>query len=122
VDCGDEDLAAAQAVEDAVGGAGDDELTEVGFGEGVAQAGIEFQGLDKRDDARGEALGSEGIVEGDVGADFTEAGEGKGRPDDFEWAGQLCQRASLWDLPQTHLGSGSSLRVPQERSQAFISS
>jgi hypothetical protein len=56
----------------------------------VVMAVIEFQGLDKRDDAGGAALGSAGIVEGDVGADLAEAGEGKGRPDDFGWAEQLC--------------------------------
>ena len=84
VDGGDEDLAATEAVKDDVRSAADDEFAEVGLACWVAQMRLQLEGLHECNDARGEAFGGCGVIEGDVGADFAKASERQGRPDDFK--------------------------------------
>ena len=87
VDGSDEDLMAAEAIEDDVRSAADDKLAEIRFGGGVAEAGVELESFDESDDASGELLSSAGIVEGDVGANLTQAGDGEGRPGNLKGLG-----------------------------------
>lgn len=87
MDRGDEDLVAAKTVKDDVGSAADDEFAHGRPAGRVAEVGMKAQGLDDRDDAHGELFGGARFVEGNVGANLTQAGGGEGRPDYFQRAG-----------------------------------
>jgi len=93
VDGGDEDLMAAEAIEDDVRSPADDELAEIRFGGGVAEAGVELESFDEGDNAGGELLSSWGVVESDVGANLAQARDGEGRPDNLKGLGH---RESMW--------------------------
>ena len=95
------------------------------------------QCFEDRNDASGRALGGFRLVQGYEGPNFLKASEGQRRPDDLERAtffrhvfgwgrSQPRERgrggSSAWTLPQTHFGGGNSRSVPQESSQAFMSS
>jgi len=69
-------------------------------------------------DANRQAFGGVGFIQGDIGTNFLETASSEWRPDDL----YRHSDSSSWFLPQTHLGGGSSWSVPQERSQAFMSS
>lgn len=117
-DCGDKNAAAADAVENRVGSAADDEFTDAGFGAGTAQVGMKLERFNDGDDAGREAFRSARFIESDKGVDFAETGKSQRGPDDL----YRHKNSSSWVLPQAHLGGGSSCFVPQESSQAFMSS
>lgn len=101
VDGGNEDLVTAEAVEDEVGSAADEQFAEIGLGGGVAEVGVKLESFNESHDARGETFGSVGIVEGDVSTNLAQTGNGEGRPDNLGRAFHRCEgRASS--------GSGSS--------------
>ena len=100
MDGGDEDLMAAEAVEDDVGSAADDEFAEIRFGGGVAEAGVELESFDEGHDTSGESLGSAGIVDSDVGANLAQACGGEGRPNNF---GRLAHAGERVLIPASRL-------------------
>jgi len=71
-----------------------------------------------RHDANRQTFGGARLIQGDVGTNFLEADSSEWRPDNL----YRHSDSSSWFLPQTHLGGRNSWSVPQERSQAFISS
>jgi len=83
VDGSNEDALAAEAVEDDVRSATDDELAEIGFTSRVAESRMDAKRFDEDDDARGEAFGGGRIVEGNASTNFAQACDGERRPNDF---------------------------------------
>jgi hypothetical protein len=79
MDRGDEDAAAAQAVEDDA----DSEFTQAVLAGRVAKAGLKAERLNESDDTHGEPLGGTRLVECDVRADLAQSSGGKRRPDHF---------------------------------------
>lgn len=69
-------------------------------------------------DSGSEPLGRFGLVFRHVIVDLLESPERPPRPDDLYCHNSL----SSWARPQAHFGRGSSLSVPQESNQAFMSS
>ena len=136
-DGGDYEAVATDAIKDGIRSAADDELADAGFRSDSAEIGMNSQCLDDRNDASGQALGGVRLVRGYEGPNFLKASEGQRRPDDLERATFLAMflaggrsqhrergrgGSSAWTLPQTHFGGGNSRSVPQESSQAFMSS
>jgi hypothetical protein len=76
------------------------------------------QGFYNRHNTRCQTLGAIRFIQSDVRSNFLESGPSQWRPDDL----YRHNDSSSWFLPQTHLGGGNSWSVPQERSQAFMSS
>ena len=133
----DGEAVAADAIKDGIRSAADDELPDAGFRSDSAEIGMNSQCFDDRNDASTQALGGIRLVQGYEGTNFLKASEGQRRPDDLErdtffghvsgWGrSQPRERGrggpSAWTLPQTHFGGGNSRSVPQESSQAFMSS
>jgi hypothetical protein len=87
MDCGDEDAAAAQAVEDDIGSAADSEFTQAGLARRVAKAGMKTERLNESDDTHGEPLGGTRLVECGVRADLAQSSGVKRRPDNFQTVG-----------------------------------
>lgn len=105
-------------MENNVRSAADDQLADPRLSPGATQARMISESFNNGDDSRGQPLGCVGFVECHVSADLLKARQSQRRPDDlYRHSGPS---SCLW--PQTHLGSGSSWSVPQERSQAFMSS
>src|SRR5882724_101992 len=132
-DGGDDEPGGADAIEDRIRSAADDEFADAGFRADAAEIGMDSQSFNDGNDAGGQAFGGVRLVQGDKGANFLEAGQSQGRPDDlyramFSWQVRSQPReggrgdSSAWTLPQTHFGGGNSRSVPQESSQAFMSS
>src|SRR6266436_216828 len=117
-DGGYRDTPAAKLVEENIRGAADDQFAIAGLGPGATQMRMCSQHFHNRDDARCHAFGSVGFVQRNVGANLPETGSSQGRPDNL----YRHSDSSSWLSPQMHLGGGNSWSVPQERSQAFISS
>jgi hypothetical protein len=87
MDRGDEDAAAAQAVEDDIGSAADSEFTQAVLAGRVAKAGLKAERLNESDDTHGEPLGGTRLVECDVRADLAQSSGGERRPDKFQTVG-----------------------------------
>lgn len=116
-DGADDDSLAAHAVEHNIWSAADDQFADSRLGSGPAQAWMVPESFNHGDDARGQPRRCLRFVLRHVGADFLKPGQRLRRPDDlYRHAGSSCA------APQTHLGSGNSWSVPQERSHAFMSS
>lgn len=64
----------------------------------------------------GESLRRVRFVPGHISANLSQPRTCQRRPDDLYWH----SFSSSCSLPHTHLGSGSSLSVPQESNHAFI--
>jgi len=101
-----------------IGSATDYQLSNSRSGANSAQPGMHPQGLDKCDDSGGDSVSCLGIISCNISANFRQSSSGQRGPDYF----YRQSASSSCSLPQTHLGGGSSWSVPQERSQAFISS
>ena len=124
-DGGDDEAVGADAIEGGIRSAADDEFTDAAFRADAAEIGMNSQSFNDGKDAGGQAFGGVRLVQGDKGANFLEAGQSQGRPDDlyramFSWQVRSQPReggrgdSSAWTLPQTHFGGGSSQSVPQE--------
>ena len=112
----DDDALSADAVQNDVRSAANDQLADTGFRAGAAQVRLIAEGFHDSDDAHGEAFRGDGLILRDKGADFLKAGSRQGRPDNF----YRHRVPPSCTLPQTHFGGGSSRRVPHESSQAFM--
>src|SRR5260370_1791075 len=132
-DGGDDEAVGADAIEDGIRSAADDEFTDAGFRADAAEVGMNSQSFHDGNDAGGQAFGGVRLVQGNEGTNFLEAGQSQGRPDDLERAMLFLQvgsqprergrgDSSAWALPQTHFGGGNSRSVPQETSHASMSS
>ena len=119
----DRDPLAAHPVENDVGSPSDDQLPNPRLDSGSTEIGMNLQSFHHCHEARGQSFRCLRIVQGNVGVNFAEPRARQGRPDDFYRHTASRQKASSsCSLPQTHFGGGNSRSVPQERSQAFMSS
>jgi hypothetical protein len=106
------------AVQNNIGSAANDQLADSRLGSGPAQAGMVSESFYESDDSHGQPLRGIRLVPRHVSANLLKPRPRQGRPDDlYRHSGP-----SSCSSPQTHLGSGNSWSVPQERSQAFMSS
>jgi len=106
------------AVQNDIRSAANDQLADSRLGSGPAQAGMVSESFYDGDDSRGQPLRRIRLVPCDVDANLLKPRSRQGRPDDlYRHTGP-----SSCSAPQTHLGSGNSWSVPQERSHAFMSS
>jgi hypothetical protein len=80
----DDDLLRAEAIDDDIRSAADDEFTDVGSVSGAAEVGVKAQRLDDRHDSQREAFSGGWFVVCDVGADLAQARPREGGPKDFE--------------------------------------
>lgn len=132
-DSGNNDAVSANAIEDGIRSAADDQLADTRFRADAPQIRMNSQSFHNRDEACSQAFCSIGLVQGNEGANFLKASERQRRPDDCQRA-TFCRQGRtqlrgfgrtgtwLWNLPQTHLGGGNSWSVPQESNQTFMSS
>ncbi len=111
-------MLSADTVDNDVGSPADDQLPNSRPGTSAAKGGMMSESFHDRHDARCQPFRGLGVLQGVVGADFLKAGSGEWRPDDL----YRHRASSSCSLPQTHFGGGNSRSVPQERSQAFMSS
>ncbi len=112
------DTPATEFIKDNVRSAADDQFAKARLGSCATQVRMISQRLHNRDDARCQAFRSIRFIQSDVCANLPQTSSSQGRPDNL----YRHSDSSSWFLPQTHLGGGTSWSVPQERSQAFISS
>lgn len=82
-DGGDDEAIGADAIEDGIRSAADDEFTDARFRADAAEGGMNSQSFKDRNDANGQAFGGVWLVQGNEGANFLEAGQSRGRPDDL---------------------------------------
>jgi len=82
-DVGDDEAVGADAIEDGIRSAADYEFTDAGFRADAAEIGMNSQSFNDGNDAGGWAFGGVWLVQGDKGANFLEAGQSQGRPDDL---------------------------------------
>ena len=82
-DGGNDEAAGADAIEDGIRSAADDEFTDARFRTDAAEIGMNSQSFNDGNDARGQAFGGVRLVQGHEGANFLEAGQSQGRPDDL---------------------------------------
>src|SRR5258708_18040771 len=85
-DGGDDEAVGADAIEDGIRSAADDEFTDAGFRADAAEIGMNSQSFNDGNDAGGQAFGGVRLVQGNEGTNFLEAGQSQGRPDDLERA------------------------------------
>jgi hypothetical protein len=116
--CADRYPLLLDAIEDDIRSATDDQLADAWLGSGAAEVRMILQRFHEGDDSRGEAFSCVGLVDCDVGANLLQARACEGRPKDF----YRHSSSSSCFLPQAHFGGADSWFVPQERSQAFMSS
>jgi len=114
----DEELSAANAVKNYVGSAANDQFANAGFNSYSAQVRTASQCFHEGYDPDREAFGGAGLIESYERSNLLQACARQRRPSEF----YRHNASSSWFLPQTHLGGGSSWLVPQESSQAFMSS
>lgn len=105
-------------IENNIRSAADNQFADSGLSPGASQARMVSESLNHGNDSRGQPLGCVWFIQRHVSPNFLKPRERQRRPDDFYRHGGPS--SCLW--PQTHLGSGSSWSVPQERSHAFMSS
>ena len=74
------------AIQDGIRRASDDEFTDAGFRADAAEIRMNSQSFENGNDAGGQAFGGVRLVQGHKGANFLEAGQSQGRPDDLRRA------------------------------------
>ncbi len=109
---------ASYAIENDMRGAPNDQLANAGFSLGSPEMRMVLQSFNHCHNARGQSFRSIGLVLGRVSANFKQPRSCHRRADDL----YRHSASSSCSLPQMHFGGGNSRSVPQERSQAFISS
>ena len=82
-DGGDDKAVGADAIEDGVRSAADDEFTDAGFRADAAEIGMNSQSFNDGNNTGGQAFGGGRLVQGNEGTNFLEAGQSQGRPDDL---------------------------------------
>jgi hypothetical protein len=80
---GDDEALRADAIENGIRSAADEEFTDAGFRADAAEIRMNSQSFNDRNDARGQAFGGVWLVQGNEGANFLEAGQSQGRPYDL---------------------------------------
>jgi hypothetical protein len=97
--------------------AANDRLATIRLRAHSAQVGMLPARFDNCHNAGGEPGGSHRLVPGDLNPNLLQPRSCQRRPDDLPHTA-----SSSWALLQTQFGGGSSRSVPQESSQAFMSS
>ena len=106
------------AIQDDVRSASNHQLPNPRLSPNPPQMRMISQSFDHRDNPYREPLRGFRFVASHVRANFPQPGPRQGGPDNLYWHSV----SSSCSLPQTHLGIGNSCSVPQDRSQAFMSS
>lgn len=108
----------AHTVEDNIRRATDYEFSHPWLGAGATQMGMIPESFDHGDNAHCQLFCGLRLVQSHVSPNFLQTCLRQWRPDNL-----YRHRDSLsWFFPQAHFGGGSSWSVPQDKSQAFMSS
>ena len=111
------DPVSSYPVNDDVGSSADYQFAGIRLSAGPPEIGMSSQGFHDRNYARCQAVRRCRLVHCHVRMNFPQSHPRQDRPDDFYW-----HSVSSCGLPHTHFGGGNSLFVPQDSSQAFMSS
>lgn len=114
----DGDPRAMNSVKNDVRRAANNQFAKPGFRACAAQVGIVSQSFDNGNDSSRETSCGIRLIQRHVSSNLLQPSASQRRPNNL----YRHSVSSSWFSPQTHWGGGISFSVPQERSQAFISS
>src|SRR2546430_17503633 len=80
-DGGDDEAVGADAIEDGIRSAADDEFTDAGFRADAAEIGMNSQSFNDGNNTGGQAFGGGRLVQGNEGTNFLGAGQSQGGQD-----------------------------------------